>query len=79
MKKTTMWMMALLLCWGCGPGEGLEGLDELAFGRYEYAGFDTTKFKFYRLKDDNTYQEVTPKPSPCAAALRAQGGQVRMM
>jgi hypothetical protein len=19
MKKTTMWMMALLLCWGCGP------------------------------------------------------------
>ncbi len=63
MKKTTMWMMALLLCWGCGPGEGLEGLDELAFGRYEYAGFDTTKFKFYRLKDDNTYQEVIPKPS----------------
>jgi hypothetical protein len=48
MKKTTIWMMALLLCWGCGPGEEEEGLDKKQLGRYEYLWLtDTDNFKFY--------------------------------
>jgi hypothetical protein len=58
MRKTTIWMMALLLCWGCGPGEEEElGADRL--GRFEYWGlYEANNFRYY-YPSGSDYKQLT--------------------
>jgi hypothetical protein len=55
--KTVSLLAIISMLWTCNADE----TPELELGRYEYAGFDNTTFRFFRIENNNTYREVNPK------------------